>query len=102
VFTKKFNYDSHYANTLHASYVCEDKRIESAKKSSSRTHSDGWTITGDIHEDYYVWVNAFEAVHPKYGRVWGDFEHEVYADSEEAYNLFVTNYPPEEWDYWDI
>lgn len=36
------------------------------------------------------------------GKVWGDFEYIVYADSEEAYEDFYKNHPPEEWDYWDI
>jgi len=65
-------------------------------------HEDGWTITGEIHEDYYEWVNDFEAVHPVYGRVWGDFEKEVYADNEEGYQNFYKNHTPEAWDYGDI
>lgn len=66
------------------------------------THESGWTIIGEIHEDYYKWVNYFEAAHPEYGKVWGNFEGEVFADSEAAYNHFVEHHPPEEWDYWDI
>src|ERR1035437_1146856 len=50
----------------------------------SKTHTDGWTITGEIHEDYYTWVNDFSAEHPELGRVWGNFEDIVYADSEEG------------------
>jgi hypothetical protein len=34
-------------------------------------NSSGWTITGKIHEDYYEWVNYFEATHPDYGWVKG-------------------------------
>lgn len=67
-----------------------------------RTHASGWTIKGEIHEDYYTWVNGFEAHHPEYGRVWGDFEEEVYADSEEGFNHFYENHTPEPWDYGDI
>jgi len=65
-------------------------------------NASGWTIQGDIHEDYYEWVNEFEAFHPFFGKVWGNFEDEVYADSEEAFEDFYKNHPPNEWDYWDI
>jgi hypothetical protein len=74
---------------------CEDGR-------HSRTHSDGWTITGYICEDWYLWVNEFDAIHPTYGRVHGNYETEVYADSEEAFNHFYQHHPPKVWDYWDI
>lgn len=66
------------------------------------THESGWTITGKIHEDYYAWVNDFEAIHPVFGKVWGDFENEVFADSEAGFNHFYENHPPTEWDYGDI
>ena len=62
----------------------------------------GWTISGEVHEDYYEWVNDFEATHPVYGTIKGDFEEEVQAESREAYDNFVKNFPPEEWDYYDI
>jgi len=65
-------------------------------------HDDGWIVTGAVIEDYYEWVNSFEAVHPVYGRVWGDFEDEVYADSEEGFAHFFENHTPYKWDYWDI
>lgn len=65
-------------------------------------HSSGWSIRGEIHEDYYEWVNFFEAEHPEYGRVWGDFEREVRADSEEGYDHFIEHHPPSKWDYGDI
>jgi len=65
-------------------------------------NDSGWTVTGEIHEDYFEWVNEFEAHHPDFGRVWGDFENEVYADSKEAFEHFYENHSPCEWDYWDI
>lgn len=65
-------------------------------------HSSGWIILGDIHEDWYEWVNEFTASHPVFGRVWGDFEHEVHADSEEAFEHFIANHEPNVWDYADI
>ena len=68
----------------------------------SKTHEDGWTILAQTHEDYYEWVNNFEALHPTFGKVWGDFENEVFADSEEGFANFYKNHPPEAWDYHDI
>ena len=66
-------------------------------------HADtGWTIKGEIHNDYFEWVNEFEASHPEYGFVRGDFEHEVIASSIDAFNDFVSHYPPEAWSYGDI
>lgn len=72
------------------------------KPSDLVTHPDGWTITGEVHEDYYEWVNEFEATHPVYGRVWGDFEAQVFADSQEAFDHFYISHQPEAWDYGDI
>jgi hypothetical protein len=68
----------------------------------TRTHSDGWTITGDIIEDYHVWVKSFKATHPELGTVEGDFEDEVKATSEDAFAHFYENHKPNEWDYEDI
>ncbi len=86
--TKKFNITGHNANTL--------------PKECIGKNESGWEISGEIHEDYYEWVNDFEATHPTFGKVWGNFEDTVFADSEEGYNHFIKNHPPESWDYWDI
>lgn len=63
---------------------------------------DGWTITGDVREDYYQWVNDFEAEHPHYGKISGNFETEVKAESQEAFDHFWEHHQPQAWDYWDI
>lgn len=68
----------------------------------SKTHDDGWTISGEVSEDYYAWVNDFAASHPIWGYVKGNFESEVEAASEEAFADFYEKHPPEAWDYWDI
>ena len=69
----------------------------------SRTHeSSGWTISGMLKEDWYAWVNEFEATHPQYGKVWGDFEDSVEASSEAAFAHFYEHHEPEAWDYGDI
>lgn len=89
MFSKKFDSDTWgEAFTLPAECIGEN--------------SSGWTISGFVHEDYYTWVNEFSATHAEFGRVWGDFEKEVFADSEEGYKNFVRAHPPESWSYLDI
>lgn len=66
------------------------------------SHDSGWTVVGDIHEDYLTWVEQFEARHNTYGRVWGDFDDIVYADLEEGLEDFMRCHPPYAWDKWDI
>ncbi len=100
--TKRFGVDFHSpggALTLEVGEVSE-KPVESGRH--SRTHADGWTIEGDVHEDYFVWVNEFSASHPHHGRVWGNFENEVHADTEEGFQHFFKHHPPSAWDYYDI
>ncbi len=62
----------------------------------------GWTVTGDVQEDWFEWVNYFEATHPVYGKITGDFEDEVTAESKDALDNFLESHQPQEWDYWDI
>lgn len=88
MFSKKFEVGAHMANTL-------SPRDLGANPS-------GWVIEGEVIWDYYKWVNYFEAFHPDFGWVKGDFEDEVQAESEEAFEHFIAHHPPEEWDYWDI
>ena len=68
----------------------------------SRTHERGWTITGKPQYDYCLWVNRFVARHPRLGMVWGNFEEEVHASSEEAFAHFWKHHEPEAWSYHDI
>ena len=107
LFRVKFRLNKHMAYTLlpgdvNVAFMCDKGDYNNAKKNYSRTHDDGWTIEGKIHEDYYEWVNNFKAEHPDYGRVGGDFETEVFATSKEAFKHFFANHPPNYWDYWDI
>jgi hypothetical protein len=67
-----------------------------------KTHPSGWTISGKVSVDYFSWVNEFSATHPTLGEVKGDFEDMVEASSEEAFQHFYSNHPPEDWDYADI
>ena len=67
----------------------------------SSVHEDGWEISGKVHEDYFTWVNEFEAT--KNGeKVWGDFEKVVYCTSLEVLEDFLENHFPDAWDYYDI
>ena len=101
-FGKDFNSEGG-ALTLSPSEISEIAVSEDDSRNVfERLHPDGWKISGIVHADYYVWVNAFEAVHPTYGKVWGDFEDKVFADTEEGYNHFYKHHTPESWDYGDI
>lgn len=79
-----------------------DRPGVTAGREYTLTHKNGWTVTGVLIEDWYEWVNDFEASHPTYGRVYGNFENEVYADSEDGFQDFYENFTPDAWDYWDI
>lgn len=100
--TKKFEEDFHSpggALTLRDSEVTEGNEEGGVH---TREHESGWTITGKIHEDYFTWVNEFTATHPEFGVISGDFENEVIAESEEAFNHFWKHHEPEAWDYMEI
>jgi len=68
----------------------------------TRTHTDGWTITGSISIDYYSWINDFEAIHPTLWRVLWNFEGTVYAEKRKWFEDFFKKHQPEPWDYMDI
>lgn len=89
-FSNPYPMSAHYsANTL--------------KESDLGTHSNGWTVSGKLQEDYYTWVNYFEASHPEYGTVRGDFEEDILeATSKLALDKFCEEFAPEAWDYEDI
>ena len=89
------------ASTLEPEEVCENYNRPQTGY-FSRTHADGWTISGWVKEDFCTWVNEFEASHPVFGRVWGDFEDKVFADSKEGYEAFNEAHSPHSWDYQDI
>ena len=79
-----------------------DKSEVTCKKVTSgiytREHPDGWIITGEVHEDYYVWVEDFTAIHPEFGEVSGSFDGEIRATSEEAFTHFYYRHKPDIWD----
>ena len=91
------------ALTLPMGYVCSTKDYcPNDYELCMRQHDSGWLIFGCISQDYYRWVNEFAAIHAIYGNVWGNFEDEVYADSEEGFRHFMDNHTPEAWNYGDI
>jgi hypothetical protein len=89
-------------NAVDLGYCSDGHMALTLDPSDLGVNESGWTIVGEVIEDYFEWVNYFEASHPDFGRVWGNFEDEVYADSEEGFNHFYNNHTPREWDYWDI
>ena len=99
---KKFGVDftsSGGALTLEVSEVSD---LSPESGTHTKTHSDGWSITGEVYEDYYTWVNDFTAIHPDLGKVQGNFEGTVSADTEEGFRDFFSKHPPQAWDYRDI
>lgn len=105
--TKKFEIDKYNGDcfTLKATYIMGedfDNLLLELGKIYCKTHNNGWTICGEIHDDHLQWIDEFEAHHPILGKVWGSFEEEeVYADSEEGYEHFYKNFPPNKWNYVD-
>lgn len=80
--------------------------IPGRKKIYHRTHEDDWCISGEIKSRCYqgiteFFVKQFQAEHPVYGKIMGDFEIEVYADSEEGFQHFYTHHKPVIWDYYN-
>ena len=66
---------------------------------------EGWTINGEISEDYFEWCENFIAVHPVYGTVRGFREgNEVTGESDEAIDAFLAVFTPYigTFDYQDI
>ena len=100
--TKKFGIDFKSVDGALTLGVSEVTDGNEESGTYSKTHDDGWTIEGEIREDYFTWINEFSATHKKYGKVWGDFENEVFAESEEGFNDFYKNHEPSAWDYGDI
>lgn len=97
---RKFKIQGSDARTLPVEYVSDGESF--IGKNYQRTHDSGWTISGKVIEDRYLWVNEFQASHPVFGFVSGDFEKEIVASSKEAFDHFAKNHPYEEWDYGDI
>ncbi len=100
--TKRFGVDFNSPGGALTLSVSAVSKSDVSSGEHSLKHRSGWTIKGEVHEDYFTWVNSFEAKHAKYGRVWGNFEHEVYATSNKAFVHFWKHHEPNAWDYWDI
>lgn len=99
--TKQFGVDF---NSGGGALTLEPEEVGSDNETGfhTKTHDDGWTITGAVVEDWAYWVNDFVATHPTLGIVRGNFEESVEASSEEAFRDFYEKHPPQAWDYADI
>lgn len=63
----------------------------------------GWTVDAEIQEDYYTWINYFEAYkNNKRCYVKGDFESIIETSSLKTLDDFLSYYNVYEWDYSDI
>lgn len=87
--------DEHHIWTLPLDCVIEYKPGEKVKSGRyQRYHKEsGWTIDGQLYQDYYCWVEDFKASHPIYGTLEGDFNCEVTASSDEAWHDFLKHHP---------
>lgn len=122
----KFNIDYFYSN-----FTKEDLSSFVKPKLSLDTNilfdnelKSGWTINAHINfidngsydTDYgdhidcgsIDYVGDFKATHPQYGLLYGNFESEIYADSEETFQQFLKDHKPIVYDidpfdmgYWD-
>lgn len=75
---------------------------EGIDKVHTLEHKDGWTISAIIEYDYYVWIESFRAYHPKYGKIYGDLNNLIKAESIEAYEHFIKYHPIKKFDLHDI
>jgi len=74
-------------------------------KQYSRTHKNGWTISGQIVEDWVSWVPFITASHKIYGIIYGDFSEEIIVVSDnpdKGLFHFLDNNIPLVWTSWDI
>ena len=103
VFSKSFTFDG-MAHTLRTKEVSDEDFDDDGSVSDTltKTHASGWTISGKVRTDYFSWVNYFEAKHPLYGWIKGNFENTVEASSEKGYYHFYQHHTPRTWDYGDI
>jgi len=103
---KKFGKDFHSKEGALTLDPDEVKGIYYGNDVCVKKHDDGWIIVGRIHEDGLAWVNDFVAYNTKHDwPAWwvaGDFEEEVIASCEEAFNDFYEKHKPRAWDYGDI
>lgn len=88
-----------YTKQFHKSFKTEARTLPAK---IGYFQKSGWTITAKIQKDYYSWINDFEATHPDYGFVKGNFESKIQATSKKAYDHFIKHHPYIEWDYWEI
>jgi hypothetical protein len=84
--------------------ISNKKKLEYYKQ-YSRTHKNGWTISGQIVEDWVSWVPFITAFHKIYGIIYGDFSEEIIVVSDnpdKALFHFLDNNIPLVWTSWDI
>lgn len=62
---------------------------------------DGWVIDGELHCDYFCWIEEFKATKGDMV-VEGDANDTIHATSKEAYDLFMEEIGLSTFDTYDI
>jgi hypothetical protein len=66
-----------------------------ANRIYTKQHNNGWIISATITNDgKNKWIDHFEARHPKYGTVVGDFNKQVVSKTKPAFEDFVKSFLP--------
>jgi len=94
--------DSHWEIVFNPKVERACSSARTLEPSPGFDESTGWTVIGEVHEDYYKWINDFEAYKGKECYVKGDFENIIETSSLKALDVFLSHYTVNEWDYYDI
>lgn len=97
----KFKNKLHNTRTLNVLCV-QDSEIPKTGFYIKYHEHTSWTIIGNCIEDWFYWIDDFEAHHPTHGIIFGSFNKNVYAESKECFENFVSSHHYEEWDAGDI
>ena len=85
--------------------VTNDKIKFKENKYYTKTHENGWKISGVIKEDFVHYINIISAYHPKFGYIFGNFSEEIHVISfnpKISIEHFLDNNPPLIWNSWNI
>ena len=77
--------------------------LQRVTKEYTQVNKSGWTVTATPAADWYVWISAFKAEHPYYGKVYSDdLNLDIHADTKEGMEHFLEHHPLDEFDGNDI
>lgn len=67
-----------------------------------------WIFNAEVQEDYYEWINGFEAIHPKFGKVCGNLEKHIKFEKNQNEEELLIDFIKQNlkfmlvWNYLDI